>query len=171
MSSVFGGLNNLISGDAWSWIESFTEYSAANYDCKVILKYKTNAAIVITAGPSNTDFLFSVPSSSTDIEAGLYMYQIKVVLKEDNSITTIEEGTIQISANLESNQDPREYWVQVVDYLKDAYKKLCDNTMLEATYNGRTFKYRDRKELIMEIENAEIKGGLSRPIPIIRERY
>jgi len=170
MGSNFASLN-IMSGDSWNWKESFNGYSSADYTCKVILKYKTNQPVILIADPDNSDFTFNIPPTTTNIPAGLYLYQIKTVRKEDSFTSTIEEGTIQIQANLESNQDPREYWAQVVDYLRDCYKKLCENTTSEATYNGRTFKYRDRLDLINELEGAEIKAGLSKPIPRITETY
>ncbi len=159
----FPGLK-LYSGDAWQWSESLSDYSPDDYDMKIVIKMGTNAAVIFSSQSSIINgekvFVFSANATKTNIPTGVYFYQIKLTNKTDLLTNTIAEGKISVLANLESNQDPREYWLQVVEALQDIYLRLSKRETNESTYNGRTFKYRDLAALRAEILNAEIRAGV-----------
>ena len=171
----------LLSGDSWSWTESFPDYSAVDYTCKVILKLKDNPAIVLTATASGTDFLYTILPTITNIPSGIYYYVIKMELKTgDHGVTTIEgsglTSTIQVLPNLESNQDPRSPWRIIYDSLLDKVMQLANQTVSETEYNGRKFTFKNISELMMERDYAKMmmevdEGIAGSQSPKIQESY
>lgn len=59
-------------------------------------------------------------------------------------------------------QTEQEYWLEVYNNLKDAYKRLSSYEVNEISVNGRVFKYVDRGKLLKELKYAEGKAGLKR---------
>ncbi len=163
----------LYAGAKWSWTESIPGYPATSYSLKVLLKYQTNTTITINASASGEDFLCEKISSETSsLPNGDYAFQVFLTdLADNENVKLYEEGIVHIYPNLATATDSRDYWMQVVENLRDAYKKLTSREMKEVIVNGKRVLYEDRTQLLKEIHNAEIKAGIRPPTKKIYARF
>lgn len=151
----------LYAGTRWSWSEAPAGYLPPTYSLKIYLKLKNGVAIELEGTADGTvGFDFEVPPETTNITAGTYSFQAQA-FDADGVMYFVEAGTIAILPNLSVADDTREYWEQVADEAKAAYKTLAGQVAQEITLsNGKIIKYADRAQLLKIINNAEIKAGL-----------
>lgn len=151
----------LYAGTKWAWSEAPAGYLPPDYSLKIYLKLKNAAAIELESTPDGiVGFNFDIPPETTNITPGTYSYQAQA-FDADGVMYFVEAGTIAILPNLAVAEDTREYWEQVADEAKAAYKTLAGQVAQEITLsNGKTIKYADRAQLLKIINNAEVKAGL-----------
>ena len=150
----------LYAGTKWSWTESPAVYVAPTYSLKIYIKLKNNAAIELTATADGSSHAFEVLPETTNITPGTYSYQAQA-FDVDGNMYLVEAGTIAILPNLSVADDTREYWEQVADEAKTAYKTLAGQVANSVTLsNGKSITYANRSELLKIINNAEIKAGI-----------
>lgn len=151
----------LYAGTKWSWKEAPVGYLPPNYSLKIYLKLKNNPAIELTSTPDGIiGFDFAVEPGTTNITPGTYSYQAQA-FNNAGEMFFVEAGTIAILPNLAVAADTREYWEQIVDEAKAAYKTLISNPAQSITLsNGKSITYANRAELLKVINNAEVKAGL-----------
>jgi hypothetical protein len=151
----------LYAGTKWSWSEAPTGYLPPNYSLKIYLKLKNGAAIELPSTPDGTvGFDFEVLPETTNITAGTYTFQAQA-FDVDGVMYFVEAGTIAVLPNLSVADDTREYWEQVADEAKAAYKTLAGQVAQSITLsNGQTITFANRAELLKIINNAEIKAGI-----------
>lgn len=149
----------LYAGASWNWIEDLSEYPAPEYTLKFFLKLRNNQTIELTGTAEGSTHKFTVSSATTNIPNGKYSYQAQAF--KDNEMSLVETGSVDILPNLAVADDSREYWEQVVDEAKAAYKKLAGQVADQITLsNGKTITFANRAELLKIINNAEVKAGL-----------
>lgn len=151
----------LYAGTKWSWSEAPTGFLPPDYSLKIYLKLKNNTAIELESTPDGTvGFDFEVLPETTNITPGTYSFQAQA-FDSDGNMYFVEAGTIAILPNLSVADDTREYWEQVADEAKAAYKTLAGQVAQSVTLsNGKSITYADRAQLLKIINNAEIKAGL-----------
>lgn len=150
----------LYAGTKWSWKEAFDLYPAPSYTLKAYLKLKNNATIELTSTPDGSEHSFDVTPDITNITPGTYSVQLQA-FDSEGAMSLVEASTITILPNLAVAADSREYWEQVLDEAKAAYKTLAGQVAQSVTLsNGKTITFADRKELIKIIHNAEVKTGV-----------
>lgn len=150
----------LYAGTKWSWKEAPTGFLPPTYSLKIYLKLKNNPPIELTSTVSGSEFLFSIGSDITNITPGNYQYQAQAFDSQGN-MYFIESGTIAILPNLAIDVDTRDYWEQIADEAKAAYKTLVSQTAASITLsNGKQITFANRSELLKIIHNAEVKAGI-----------
>lgn len=151
----------LYARSKWSWSEAPIGYLPPTYTLKIYLKLKNNASIELeSTANGTTGFNFEVLPVKTNIPPGTYSYQAQA-FDSDGNMYFVEAGTIAILPNLAVADDTREYWVQVADEAKAAYKTLVNQVADSITLaNGKSITYANRAELLKIINNAEIKAGI-----------
>lgn len=146
----------LYVGDSFSWLESPSGYlpSDGYTNLKVIIKYRDEPHKELTVAQEDDAWRVAYSlNNSVKLNPGIYTYQVTAVKNSEE--TTIGFGSIPILPGLISSQDSRTYWEQIRDAAKDAYQKLVSKTVVETTFNGRTYKFKDAAELLKIINNAE----------------
>lgn len=151
-------LQKLFAGASWNWIEDLSDYPAPEYTLIFFLKLRNNQTIELTGIAEGSAHKFAVNSGTTNIPNGKYSYQAQAFKAGEMSL--VETGSVDVLPNLAVAEDSREYWEQVVDEAKAAYKTLAGQVADQITLsNGKTITFANRKELLKIINNAEVKAG------------
>lgn len=164
----------LVQGDTWSWIESFSSYSAADYDLKLYCKQGFAATLTLTAAAYQTSqFKFDETAANTlQIPAGLYRYQFQLE-KGVEKITPDDDeamGYFEVYPSLAASTDAYGYWYDTYTALQTAYTAAAATGHVEAVSvpGGKTFNYRTLEDLqkalghakqMMNQERNKIKGS------------
>lgn len=151
----------LYAGTKWSWSEAPAGYLPPTYSLKIYLKLKDGPAIELESTDDGiVGFDFEVLPETSNITPGIYSYQAQA-FDSNGVMYFVEAGTIAVLPNLSVAVDTREYWEQVADEAKAAYKTLAGQVANSITLsNGKTITFANRAELLKIINNAEIKAGL-----------
>jgi len=174
MSKLLISNLKLYAGAKWKWTESVSDYPATLYTLDVYLKYQAETTIKITATPSGSDHLLQkIASETTGLSEGDYKYQARFTeIADTSNVTLYEEGIVHIYPDLATVTDARTYWMQIVENLKDAYKRLSTREMKEVTtYDGTRVTYEERNTLLKEIKTAEINAGIKKANRKIKARF
>lgn len=157
----------IYSNDSLEVIENLPLYPAPDYELTVCLLIPNSQPKSFNAQADGTAHKLTLNFS--DMAPGEYFYQAKV--KKGTVIKTIEQGTINVLADISAGQDPRSYWKKIADNLKTAIEKLSSRDTSEVTILNRTYKYRDLNILIDQLKQAEIKAGIAKKPKRLLESY
>lgn len=142
----------------WKWNEAIP---GAEGTLKLVLRKGGDNPHIFEANGEAADYEFDISQDKTDIPQGYYNFQYII----DNDIVT--SGKLIIKPNLLSSHDPRNQDEINLDELEASYKRLCSRDVDEVTIRGRSFKYRDREKLRIEIKLLKIKLGKIQPKRIL----
>lgn len=153
-------LLTLYSGDIWSFSLSFPDYPLVDYDVEIQLnKPGYNALQIKSEAEENASGEITFKKNSAVLnnnDGGNYSYRIIATSKEDQNVTTLETGTIEIKPNFLKG-DARSYWQKTLENAKAAYKALTEKTVSHYSFEGRDFTYQDLSTLRKIINDAEQK--------------
>lgn len=151
----------LYAGTKWTWKETPEGFLPPEFSLKIFLKLKNNPVIELESLPDGiTGFVFDVNSDMTNIMPGDYTYQAQA-FDQNGNMYFVSTGIINILPNITTITDTREYWEQIADEAKAAYRTLINQVAQSITLsNGKTITFANRKELIKIINNAEVKAGI-----------
>lgn len=164
---------DLIAGTTWKWSESFEDYPSADYNCKVIIKLGTDAAVEIAATASLTypqGFDFEKAASFTaQCGQGDYQFQYIFTAKVGGAVYAPKEfsGYTFIDVLLNSNNDTRSEEQKVLDLLIDARTKIAGRDYIEISIGGKTAKFKSLQEIDSAIISYKKKLGIYKTPKII----
>ena len=151
----------IFSGADGSWIDSFADYPASEYDLVVLLKNGTNAAVELTAAPDEDDpDSFSISYTADQLQAGDCEYQYKFTNKATEKISVPYHGVVNVLALLSSSTDTRSEDKKVYDELIAARLRLAEREYVEVSVNGKSTKFKSMDQIEKEINRYKRKLGL-----------
>lgn len=140
----------LVAGDVWGpWTVCPYGYSPADgYTLKLMLRGAKN--LDLTASVSGSDFVLSATSAETAaFTAGTYRW--KLAAYKDSDRTTLADGTVEILADLETQDEGVETrsWVeQALAAVRAVIAGTAGRKERQWQYQGRMLELRSMKELL-----------------------
>jgi hypothetical protein len=150
----------LIAGSKWQWTESFTNFPAASYSARVVLKKDALEPVTIDAAASDI-FTFTKTSSETaSLTPGRYFFQYifndgtdDIILREFSGMVDVQPN-INLTASDMRSQDEKD-----LEYLRSQFTKLSQKEVSAVSYSNRTYTYNDLEKIQKVILKLEYRVG------------
>ncbi len=137
----------LYAGATWSWTEEIDDYPASEgWTLTILLKHKTDTAIILTATASDDDYEFDIDTTVTEqFTKRTYTYQ--GIITNTGEVNIIDEGEIEIFPKLDITSDIRTDNEIILDAIVAALKSRATKEQQSISIAGRQIQYLSLQEL------------------------
>jgi hypothetical protein len=162
---------------ATTWIFSETVKGATLSD-KLFLSVKSLSGDISTQFESDASMVnggcsykFIISKNDTNLFPGFYTWQLVLENGDDSRIIGSGAKEIFVNADSADQSGVTDFWLAQVQNLREMIDKLNKMTTTEVTFAGRTYRYKDVKQLYEHLLFAERQAGIKKPTPRIFESY
>lgn len=135
----------------WKRTDLGTDYPPASYTATYVARITGGGSteIQVTGTASGSDFLFSVPSTtSVDFTPGVYHWQLEIKRNSDNNRIIVDRGYFECVPDLDVNgADPRTHAEIMVAKIESLLSGRADSDVADYTIAGRSLTKLSFKEL------------------------